>query len=252
MSWIEEKPEVAGRILRLLYEHKMIRTFFRDRADGWTLVSGLYSPIYIQLRQLLSHPEVFIEVCSALAKMAKSEVPSLKKVVGIAMAGIPIASGMCYAGNFPGCFTRKMEGVQSVDHFREVIVQYGEHSLVEGEIENGDDIVLVDDLVTRFDSKLIAFEQIKHEIRTRRLKNVTCSNVVVILDPEQGASEAAEVSGFKIISLIPLKSVGMDLLKGTMHDSEWEVIKDYLNDPQAFQDRAVQKRLAEMSMNKSN
>ncbi len=74
-------------------------------------------------------------------------------------------------------------------------------------------------------------------------------NVVVILDREQGASAAAEVSGFKIISLIPLKSMGLDLLRGIMHDSEWSVINDYLHNPEAFQDRSVQKRLALMSRN---
>lgn len=251
MSWLEEKPEIAGRILRLLYEHKMIRTFFRDKADGWTLVSGMYSPLYIQLRPLLSYPEIFVETCSALSRMARHEAPEINRFVGIAMAGIPIAAGMCFAGNSPGCFTRKMEGVKSVEGFREMIVEYGEHSLVEGEIEDGDHLALVDDLVTRFDSKLIAFEQIKHEAAVRGLKKVSCRTVVVILDREQGASETAKATGFNIISLIPFKSMGLDLLKGSMHDSEWRVIKDYLNDPEAFQDRSVQERLAVMGMNRN-
>ncbi|MFH0957648.1 MAG: hypothetical protein V1897_03000 [Pseudomonadota bacterium] len=251
MSWLEEKPEIARRILRSLYEHKMIRTFYRDKADGWTLVSGLYSPLYIQLRPLLSYPEVFAETCSALARMTRHEAPEINRLVGIAMAGIPIAAGMCYAGNFPGCFTRKMEGVKSVESFRETIVEYGEHSLVEGEIEDGDHLALVDDLVTRFDSKLIAFEQIKHEAGVRGLRRVFCKTVVVILDREQGAKETAQSAGFNIVSLIPFKSLGLDLLKGAMHDSEWRVIKDYLNDPEAFQCRSVQERLSNMSMNKS-
>ena len=123
--------------------------------------------------------------------------------------------------------------------------------MVEGEIEDGDHLALVDDLVTRFDSKLIAFEQIKHEASVRGLKKVSCRTVVVILDREQGASEAAKATGFNIISLIPFKSMGLDLLKGTMHDSEWRVIKDYLNDPEAFQDRSVQERLAVMGMNRN-
>jgi len=109
----------------------------------------------------------------------------------------------------------------------------------------------VDDLVTRFDSKLIAFEQIKHEAAVRGLKKVSCRTVVVILDREQGASETAKATGFNIISLIPFKSLGLDLLKGTMHDSEWRVIRDYLNDPEAFQDRSVQERLAVMGMNRN-
>jgi len=250
MSWLEEKPEIAKKILRLLYENRMIRTFYRDKPDGWTLVSGLYSPLYIQLRPLLSFPDVFAEVCSALAKMARHEAPEINRVVGIAMAGVPIAAGMCFAGKIPGCFTRKMEKVKSVENFRQMIAEYGEHTLVEGEIKEGDNLALVDDLVTRFDSKLIAFEQIKHEIRMRRLRNVSCKKVLVLIDREQGASDAARESGFEIVSLIPFKTMGLDLLKGILDEVEWEVIRDYLDNPQAFQDFLVRERLALMSFKK--
>jgi hypothetical protein len=148
MSWHEEKIGSAKAILRLLYENRMIRTFYRDKPDGWTLVSGLYSPLYIQLRPLISYPDVFAEVCSALARMAHEEAPEIRRVVGIAMAGVPIAAGMCFAGRMPGCFTRKMEGVKSVEDFRRKISEYGEHALVEGEIQDGDNLALVDDFVT--------------------------------------------------------------------------------------------------------
>jgi orotate phosphoribosyltransferase len=250
MSWLEDKPEIAKKILKLLYEKRMIRTFYRDKPDGWTLVSGLYSPLYIQLRPLLSYPNVFVEACAALAEMAKHEAPEVNRVVGIAMAGVPIAAGMCFAGKLPGCFTRKMEKVKSVENFRQMITEYGEHTLVEGEIQDGDNLALVDDLVTRFDSKLIAFEQIKHEIRRRGLKNVSCKKVLVIIDREQGATAAAQSAGFELISLIPFKTMGLGLLKGILDEAEWEVIGDYLNDPDAFQDRLVQERLARMSFKK--
>ncbi len=247
MSWHEEKIGSAKAILRLLYEKRMIRTFYRDKPDGWTLVSGLYSPLYIQLRPLISYPDVFAEVCSALARMAHEEAPEIRRVVGIAMAGVPIAAGMCFAGRMPGCFTRKMEGVKSVEDFRRKISEYGEHALVEGEIQDGDNLALVDDLVTRFDSKLIAFEQIRREIERRKLKNVSCSKVIVLIDREQGASQVARTLGFEILSLIPFKTMGLDLLKGILAEDEWRVIKDYLDDPQVFQDQSVQNRLERMS-----
>ncbi len=250
MSWIEEKLELAKTILRLLYENRMIRTFYRDKPDGWTLVSGLYSPLYIQLRPLISYPEVFTKTCSALARMALEEAPEIDRVVGIAMAGVPIAAGMCFAGGMPGCFTRKMEKVKSVENFRQIISEYGEHTLVEGEIQEGDNLALVDDLVTRFDSKLIAFEQIRHELQRRGLRNVSCRKVLVLIDREQGASDAARSAGFEIASLIPFKSMGLNLLRGILETEEWKVIRDYLYDPEAFQDMSVRERLALMSFKK--
>ncbi|MGO8823073.1 MAG: orotate phosphoribosyltransferase [Desulfomonilaceae bacterium] len=250
MSWLEEKLDLAKTILRLLYQNRMIRTFYRDKPDGWTLVSGLYSPLYIQLRPLLSFPDVFAEVCSALAKMARHEAPEINRIVGIAMAGVPIAAGMCFAGKIPGCFTRKMEKVKSVENFRQMISEYGEHTLVEGEIQDGDNLALVDDLVTRFDSKLIAFEQIKHELQRRGLRNVSCRKVLVLIDREQGASDAARATGFEIVSLIPFKTMGLDLLRGILEKEEWKVIRDYLEDPEAFQNISVRERLALMSFKK--
>ena len=97
--------------------------------------------------------------------MIREEAPEITRVIGIAMAGVPIAAGMSFAGGIPGGFTRKMDNVKSLAQFREVITTYGEHAMLEGELTSGDNIALVDDLVTRFDSKLLALEQVKYEVQ---------------------------------------------------------------------------------------
>lgn len=249
MAWPQEKREAAREILSLLYENRMIRTFYRDRPEGWTLVSGLYSPLYIQLRPLASFPKVFEKVCRAMARMVVEEAPDTTRIIGIAMAGVPIASGMAITGSIPAGFTRKMENVKSVESFRTAISSYGEHSLLEGEIGSGDRIALVDDLVTRFDSKLIALEMVRHEVRKRGLDAVECDRVLVVLDREQGGAEAAREAGIRLHSLIPFKSVGLSLLEGVMHRYEWETVRDYLEDSSPFQDKEVQERLIRMAVN---
>ncbi|MGB6063701.1 MAG: hypothetical protein WBG50_02770 [Desulfomonilaceae bacterium] len=247
MTWVKEKEEAALEILRLLYEHRMIRTFYRDNPGGWTLVSGLYSPLYIQLRPLMSYPSVFENVCKAMARMVREEAPEINKVIGIAMAGVPIAAGMSLAGGIPAGFTRKMDNVKSLAQFREAITLYGEHSLLEGELATGDHIALVDDLVTRFDSKLLALEQVKYEVARQRLQRVECRTVVVVLDREQGGREMAEKEKVKLLSLIPFKTMGLVLLKGIMEKTEWETISHYLEEPGYFQEKAVQDRLASLA-----
>jgi len=249
MVWPEEKTEAAREILSLLYENRMIRTFYRDRPEGWVLVSGLYSPIYIQLRPLASFPKVFEKVCRTMARMVVEEAPDITRIIGIAMAGVPIASGMAITGSIPAGFTRKMENVKSVEAFRTAISGYGEHSLLEGEIASGDRIALVDDLVTRFDSKLIALEMVRHEVRKRGLEAVECDRILVVLDREQGGAEAAQQAQVRLHSLIPFKSVGLPLLEGVMNNNEWETVRRYLDDSTPFQDKQVQERLARMAMN---
>lgn len=245
MSWKEEKEAFAREILTLLYENRMIRTFYRDKAEGWTLVSGLYSPLYIQLRPLVSYPRVFEKVCRAMSRMVAEEAPEITKVIGIAMAGVPIAAGMSLLG-IPAGFTRKMDNVKSLDSFKKAITKYGEHSLLEGELESGDRLALVDDLVTRFDSKLVAMEQVKYEVRKKGLSDVDARTVLVVLDREQGGKEAAEKQNMKLLSVVPFKTVGLPLLKVVMHPVEWDVINRYLEDPQEFQNSVEQDRLARL------
>lgn len=245
MSWKEEKEAFAREILTLLYENRMIRTFYRDKAEGWTLVSGLYSPLYIQLRPLVSYPRVFEKVCRAMSRMVAEEAPEITKVIGIAMAGVPIAAGMSLLG-IPAGFTRKMDNVKSLDSFKKAITKYGEHSLLEGELESGDRLALVDDLVTRFDSKIVAMEQVKYEVRKKGLSDVDARTVLVVLDREQGGKEAAEKQNMKLLSVVPFKTVGLPLLKVVMHPVEWDVINRYLEDPQEFQNSVEQDRLARL------
>lgn len=247
MAWAQEKEQTAREILRLLYEHRMIRTFYRDKPEGWTLISGLYSPLYIQLRPLLSYPAVFEKVCKALVRMVREEAPQLNRVVGIAMAGVPIAAGMSIAGGIPAGFTRKIENVKSLEAFRKVITNYGEHALLEGELNSGDRVGIVDDLVTRFDSKLIALEQVKYEIQKRGLSDVECKTVIVALDREQGGKEAAAKANLDLLSLIPFKTAGLPLLEGVMNKEEWKTIAHYLEDPDYYQDKEVQERVAALA-----
>jgi len=247
MSWIEEKKKAAAEIVTLLYENRMIRTFYRDKPEGWMLISGLYSPLYIQLRPLVSYPDVFSKVCHAMCRLVREESPGITKVIGIAMAGVPIAAGMSVAGGIPAGFTRKMENVKSLASFREAISSYGEHALLEGDVVSGDRIALVDDLVTRFDSKEIALEQVRHEVGRRNLENVQCRTVLVVFDREQGGQDAAKRAGVDLLSLIPFKSVGLPLLEGVMNRTEWETLTRYLDDPESFQNREVQAETARLS-----
>ena len=246
MSWEEEKTHFGRQILAFLYQNGMIKTFYRDKPSGWTLISGLYSPLYIQLRPILSYPHGFRLICQAMGRLLQEEAGDINKAVGIAMAGIPIVAGMAIAANMPAAFTRKLEGVKNIEMLQKAISSYGEHALLEGEIIPGDRLALIDDLVTRFDSKLIALEQVRHEVTRRNIPNVACSVVAVVIDREQGGQEAAKKIGVKLLRLIPFKSAGIHMLKEFMHPTEWDVINRYLDDPAAFQDANVQRDIARM------
>lgn len=248
MKKIETQESYAAYLVKKLYAHGMIKTWFRDRPEGWTLVSGLWSPLYIQLRILSSYPDLLKKAGEALAALIKEKIPHATQLVGIAMAGIPIAVATALAGGFPCAMTRKIEGIRSVSDFEEKIKSYGEHSMVEGELKSGDRLVLIDDLVTKFDSKLIALKQVKHEIHRRSLDDVTCCDVLVIFDREQGAKDAAQKAGINLYSLIPFRSLGLDWLSDVMDKREIDVVREYLKDSSKFQDKELQKELQQESL----
>lgn len=255
MTWLEEKDQLGKEIIGMLYDQGMIRTWYRDKPEGWTLVSGMWSPFYIQLRPMVSYSnsqELLRKVGTAMGRMIKEEAGDVNKIVGVAATGVPIATAITMQEGIPMCYTRKIEGFKTVEQIEARIKEYGEHSLVEGEISDGDVIALVDDLVSRFDSKLLALEQLKYEVKRREKQrgkklNVTCKDVAVLFDREQGAAERARSLGMNLHSIIPFKSKGIDWLRNKMTEEERRVIEDYLNNDTKYQDRRIQKDLMKLA-----
>lgn len=218
-------------IMNDLYQNRMLLTASRDKKEGWTLVSGLWSPFYIQLRLLSSFPETLKKVGQAMTVLLKEKAPNVNKVVGVAFAGIPIATTVSIASGLPACHTRKMIGVRTEEDLLKAIQEYGQHSLLEGVVEDGDVLCIVDDLVTGMESKLIARAQILAEIKRREVQDVVCDDVAVVLDRQQGAKRRAKKIGIRLHTLIDFVDEGLPLLQDSMDIEEYSLIVSYLSDP---------------------
>ncbi len=206
-----------------LYRKGLIKTI-KHKPNGWKLISGIWSPFYIQLRFLPSYPYLLKEVGILLGKKIKNYG---NKLLGIAMAGIPIATSISLHYNIPSCYTRKLLGVKNIHDLEKYSKEYGEHSLIEGEIKDGDKFIVIDDVVTKFDSKLIAIKQLEIEAEKRGFK-IDCKHVAVVIDRQQGAEEIAMKHGIKLHSLIKFKEA-IKWIKNLMDEKEYEIIVDYLS-----------------------
>ncbi len=80
------------------------------------------------------------------------------------------------------------------------------------------------------------------------MKDVKVKTVVVLVDREQGAGKHADENGYKLVSLIPFKSKALEWLKDKMHPKEHEVISEYLENSDKFQDEGIQKKLMELAV----
>ncbi|MHA2359651.1 MAG: orotate phosphoribosyltransferase [Candidatus Thorarchaeota archaeon] len=221
-------------IMRDIYKNRMLLTVSRDKPEGWTMHSGLWSPFYIQLRNLSSFPKTLEKVGQALGTLVKEEVPHINRLVGIAFAGIPIATAMSLATGIPASHTRKIVGVRTEAELLDAISEYGQHALLEGVFEEGDAICLIDDLVTGMESKLVARGQVIAELEKRGISDFTVDNIAVIVDRKQGASQRAKERNIKLYSLINLVDEGLSMIKDLMSAEEFTMISEYLADPVGF------------------
>ncbi|MBI2208900.1 orotate phosphoribosyltransferase [Candidatus Woesearchaeota archaeon] len=156
------------------------------RFGEFTLASGMKSPIYVNLRVLPSYPESMEAVSDELSKLVKKLKPDI--VAGAETAGIPLSTAISLKTGIPMIYVRKKPK------------NYGTMDMVEGVLEKGKKVVLVDDMATNAYSKLNFVEGIKHA-------GGIIKDVVIVLDREQGGTEALAKEGIKLHSLITLKEL---------------------------------------------
>ena len=226
--------ELKKSIMQDIYENRMLLTSFRDKREGWTLHSGLWSPFYIQLRILSSFPDTQEKIGTALGVLIKEEAPHINRLLGIAFAGIPITTATSLSSGIPACHTRKIVGVRTEQELQEAISKYGQHALLEGEVKDGDAICLVDDLVTGMESKLVARGQAIAELEKRGISDYSIDDIAVVVDRQQGARERASELKINLHSLIDLVDEGLPLIKDRMTTEEFTMVSEYLKDPAGF------------------
>jgi len=155
------------------------------------LASGIKSPIYIDLRVLPSYPKSMKIVSEELSKLIKKLNPDV--VAGAETAGIPFSTAISLNTEIPMIYIRKRPK------------SYGTMDMVEGILEKGKKVVLIDDMATNAYSKLKFVEGIKHA-------GGIIEDVVIVLDRGQGGTEALEKENIKLHSLITLKEL-LDYMK---------------------------------------
>jgi len=174
----------------------------------FTLASGIKSSIYVNLRVVPSYPESFAIIIEELSKVVKKIKPDV--VAGAETAGIPLAAAISLKTKIPMIYVRKRPK------------GYGMNQLIEGELEKGKKVVLVDDMATNAFSKLAFIEGI-------RQAGGIVNDVVIVLDREQGGAEALAKENVKLHSLITLKEQ-LNYMKDNnlIDDSKYNETLNYL------------------------
>lgn len=114
---------------------KIKAVFFRPE-EPFTWASGIKSPVYCDNRLTLTAPEVRTDVETALAETIKREYPEAEVLMGTSTAGIAHAAITGHIMGLPMGYVRS----GSKDH--------GRQNQIEGKLEKGQKVVVVEDLIS--------------------------------------------------------------------------------------------------------
>ena len=152
----------------------------------FTLASGIQSPFYLDLRLLVSNPDVLAHAARAFAAILDDIY--VDRIAAIPYAALPMGTAVALQTKTPLIYPRKE------------VKRYGTRRAIEGHFNTGETVAVLDDLITSGASKFEA-------IRPLREAGLQVRDVLVLIDREGGGREELARHGLNLHSVFRLREL---------------------------------------------
>lgn len=153
----------------------------------FTLRSGRKSTYYLDKYRFETQPDVL----AALGQMIAARVtPATTRIAGPELGAVPLAASAGMASGKPTVFIRNAKK------------EYGSSEQIEGILEKGDSVLLVEDIVT-------TGGQVVEAIQTLRDAGAIVEKVIVVIDRLEGGRENIAATGAPYESLFTTRDLGI-------------------------------------------
>ena len=212
-----DKQAIARSVARMLIEIKAV--LFRAD-EPFTLTSGAKSPVYIDCRKIISFPRARSAMMDHGKTLIMNEVgfESLDALAGGETAGIPFAAWLAERTGLPMQYVRKKPK------------GFGRDARIEGDIHEGQRVLLVEDLMTDGGSKLSFIEAL-------RTAGAECVHTFVIFyyDIFKDTPELLAAEGVALHYLTTWWDVlAASRESGAFDDATLEQVEAFLHDPRGW------------------
>jgi orotate phosphoribosyltransferase len=151
------------------------------------LAHGGTSEYYVDKYLFETDPNCLETVAEAFASRLESD----DKIAGVALGAVPLAAATSVAASAPYVIVRKQRK------------DYGTANLVEGRLEEGEEVVVVEDIVTTGTSLVEAVEALREA-------GATVERALVVVDRQEGGRENVEDADLEMEALVTAEELLAD------------------------------------------